>query len=57
MSSDPREDDDNRRVYDDIIKDKPKIIYDALGEEGDEFRKDFNRQISVIENYLRPKLA
>ncbi|OSN39513.1 hypothetical protein [Pseudomonas syringae] len=57
MSSDPREDDDNRRVSYEVIKDKPKIIYDALGEEGDEFRKDFNRQISVIENYLRPKLA
>lgn len=57
MSSDPREDDDYRRTYLDIIKDKPKFIFDKLTDEGDDFRKEFNAHVFAIEQYLKPKLA
>ncbi|MNF62587.1 hypothetical protein D3C76_1152720 [compost metagenome] len=57
MASDPREDDDYKRANWDAIKDKPKLIYDNMSEEGDEFRQNFNRCVAVIEQYLKPKLA
>lgn len=57
MASDPREDDNFRSYFGDIIKDDPNIMFDPLNEEGDQFRKEFNLAISAIENYLRPKLA
>ncbi|MOA47932.1 hypothetical protein D3C78_1706120 [compost metagenome] len=57
MASDPREDDDYKRANWDAIKDKPKLIYDNMSEEGDEFRQKFNRRVTAIEQYLKPKLA
>jgi hypothetical protein len=57
MASDPREDDDYRQTYFEVIKDKPKIIYDKLDEVGDDFRQAFSKGVSDIEAYLRPKLA
>lgn len=57
MASDPREDEDYRRTYWDVIKDKPKIIFDKLGDDGDEFRQNFNRCVAGIEQYLKPRLA
>lgn len=57
MASDPREDEDYRRTYSDIIKGRPKIIFDKLDKDGDEFRQRFNVYVSEIEQYLKPKLA
>ncbi len=57
MASDPREDEDYRRTYSDIIKGQPKIVFDKLDKEGDEFRQRFNVYVSEIEQYLKPKLA
>ncbi|WP_454846110.1 hypothetical protein [Pseudomonas farris] len=57
MASDPREDDDFKKAHWDAIKDKPKLIYDNMSEDGDEFRQRFNRCVAAIEQYLKPKLA
>lgn len=32
------------------------IMYDDLSEEGDDYRKDFQRGVEAIEKYLKPKL-
>lgn len=57
MSIDPREDDDYRSVYNDLVKGKPRIMFERSGEEEDEFKKTFNLAVIKIEHYLRPKLA
>lgn len=57
MASDPREDDAYKAANWDAIKDKPNLLYDNMSEEGDEFRQSFNRRITTIEQYLKPKLA
>ncbi|CAI8797296.1 Transmembrane protein [Pseudomonas jessenii] len=57
MASDPREDDAYKAAHWDAIKDKPNLRYDNMSEEGDEFRQKFNRCVTAIEQYLKPKLA
>lgn len=57
MSIDPTEDEEYRRAHWDVIKDQPKILYDKFGDVGDDFRKEFNQGVAVIEQYLKSKLA
>lgn len=39
-----------------IDKNRRDIMYDDLSEEGDDYRKDFQRSVEEIEKYLKPKL-
>lgn len=39
-----------------IDKKRRDIMYDDLSEEGDDYRKDFQRGVEAIEKYLKPKL-
>lgn len=39
-----------------IDKNRRDIIYDDLSEDGDEYKKDFQRGVEEIEDYLKPKL-
>lgn len=57
MAIDPREDEEYRKANRDVIKDKPKIIYDKFGDVGDEFRQEFNKGVSAVEQYLKSKIA
>lgn len=57
MALDPRKDQDDRKAYSDLIRNKPNVMYGSLSEEGDDFKKQFDLGVLAIENYLRPKLA
>lgn len=39
-----------------IDKNRRDIMYDDLSEDGDEYKKDFQRGVEEIEKYLKPKL-
>lgn len=39
-----------------IDRKRRDIMYDDLSEEGDDYRKDFQRGVDAIEKYLKPKL-
>ena len=56
MATDPQQDEDSRRSYYGVIKDRRKVMYDKTDDIGDEFRQEFNAASLAIENYLRPKL-
>jgi len=56
IATDPDFDDDYRRAYSDIVDGRRDVMYDALDELGDDYRKEFNSAVVVIEDYLRPKL-
>lgn len=56
IASDPREDEDDRRPYRDILKKRRNVMYDPPDEDGDEFRQEFNKSFMSVEGYLKAKL-
>jgi hypothetical protein len=52
----PDRDEASKEAIRNIDKKRRDIMYDDLGEEGDEYRKDFQRGVEAIEKYLKPKL-
>ncbi|TKK11767.1 hypothetical protein PflCFBP13510_12255 [Pseudomonas fluorescens] len=57
VSTDPTEDDDYRKSYGEILKNKRDVLFDATDEIGDDFRKEFNLAVEDIQQYVKPKLA
>ncbi|WP_458374777.1 hypothetical protein [Pseudomonas laurylsulfatiphila] len=56
IASDPREDEDDRRPYREMLKERRDVLYDPRDEEGDDFRREFNAVSAEIERYLKSKL-
>lgn len=52
----PDTDDASTEAIGKIDKERRAIMYDDLSEEGDDYRKDFQRGVEAIEKYLKPKL-
>lgn len=55
IASDPREDEDDRRPYREILKSRRDIMYDTPDEKGDDFRQEFEKACAAVESYLKDK--
>ncbi|MEN5258677.1 hypothetical protein [Pseudomonas protegens] len=52
----PKNDEDDRRSYRDVIKKRRDVMYEVL-DDSDVFSADVQREISSIEAWLRPKMV
>ncbi len=57
VTIDPDADERRKESYRAILDKKREVIYDDLGEEPDEYKKDFREAVKGIEEYLKPKLG
>lgn len=56
IATDPKQDDDYRKAYREIIKDRRNVMFDDMDDVGDEFRQEFNGCLNKAESYLKEKL-
>lgn len=56
IATDPDNDEDYRRAYRDVIKNRRDVLFDTMDDVGDDFRQDFNASLAKIEVYLKAKL-
>lgn len=52
----PETEEASKEAIRNIDRKRRDIMYDDLSEEGDDYRKDFQRGVEEIEKYLKPKL-
>jgi len=55
ITSDPREDEDDRSQYREILSNRRKIMYASPDENGDDFSQEFEKACAVVEAYLKDK--
>ena len=53
----PDDSERSRQAYEKILGNKRDIMYDDLGDEDDDYKKEFREGVEKIEEYLKPKLS
>jgi len=53
----PDDSEGSRQAYKKILGNKRDIMYDDLGDEDDDYKKEFREGVEKIEEYLKPKLS